>query len=330
MDNTRLALLIGGGVLAVLAVGTLVAVAVWLATRKKGAEHECTTNGDCGEGKRCVRNRCVGETNDDEFCGRDADCKGDLKACDTDTNECVECTSDRHCRDDPKLPACSTTRQVCVECTADRHCKAPTPYCNVTDQKCVAQRPTRFWKRAYIRFNCGREGEGSDAERRHRSGGCVNAETLNGGLRAYWHKGTERTYTCNRDGATNADWVVDVVSTTGYGSGNALVSLRNVRTNGCLQTASDFHAKTSAAACSGNDGLFVISDVKPPATDEDDATFLRVGTSFRIVSAPQNPHESGAALGFNSMDGNVGSIGFTTNDTTQKEMWIYALRIIQE
>jgi hypothetical protein len=96
---------------------------------------DCLVNGDCGN-VACdtQRNECV-------ECTSDAQCNAPTPACDTDAQRCVACTADRHCEADGLV--CNTSTQVCVQCVSNADCNGtgigddPTPACDTSRNVCV-------------------------------------------------------------------------------------------------------------------------------------------------------------------------------------------------
>lgn len=95
----------------------------------------CVSARDCGPGRLCTGNACVGQPG----CYSAADCRDPAKAaCDVATRTCVECLSANDCQD-PVKHNCDATH-TCVgdpKCTSDAGCRAPTPRCEKASGACV-------------------------------------------------------------------------------------------------------------------------------------------------------------------------------------------------
>ena len=50
-------------------------------------------------------------------------CAGTKSICDTEKNECVECTKSDDCKADAAKPVCNTTKGACVACNENNDCK---------------------------------------------------------------------------------------------------------------------------------------------------------------------------------------------------------------
>jgi len=67
-------------------------------------------------------------------CIEDGDCPSNYPVC--DFYDCVECKTDKHCKD-PAKPACDSIFNRCVECTRDSYCTDENkPYCS-PNNKCT-------------------------------------------------------------------------------------------------------------------------------------------------------------------------------------------------
>jgi hypothetical protein len=66
-------------------------------------------------------------------------CKGSTPICDTDKNECVECTTSDDCKADATKSVCNTTAGKCVACNENTDCKdATASRCDTATNTCAA------------------------------------------------------------------------------------------------------------------------------------------------------------------------------------------------
>ena len=66
-------------------------------------------------------------------------CTGTKPICDTDKNECVECTKSDDCKADATKPVCNTTKGACVACNGNNDCKdATASRCDTATNTCSA------------------------------------------------------------------------------------------------------------------------------------------------------------------------------------------------
>ena len=66
-------------------------------------------------------------------------CTGTKPICDTDKNECVECTKKEDCTGDATKPVCNTTKGACVACNENNDCKdATASRCDTSTNTCSA------------------------------------------------------------------------------------------------------------------------------------------------------------------------------------------------
>ena len=66
-------------------------------------------------------------------------CTGTKPICDTDKNECVECTKSDDCKTDATKPVCNATKGACVACNENNDCKdATASRCDTATNTCSA------------------------------------------------------------------------------------------------------------------------------------------------------------------------------------------------
>jgi hypothetical protein len=94
----------------------------------------CETNADCAreyesficsEAHECVEVGCL----------TDDDCAG--RICDAETHECVSCSTDDDCTDDPVGPLCLPDSHECGACVTNADCPVTSPRCHPTIHFCT-------------------------------------------------------------------------------------------------------------------------------------------------------------------------------------------------
>jgi hypothetical protein len=116
-----------------------------------GFPADCPEDQTCGPTNRCLK-KCTSSvqcTNDEArtcgdalrmycvACVTSLQCPPERPACDTRSEQCVQCVGDSDCKKDPERRRCDPATQQCVKCLSDSDCPRPdAPYCDLTQKEC--------------------------------------------------------------------------------------------------------------------------------------------------------------------------------------------------